>query len=31
MYWRGDDGKPYRTFAALAADLKAKGKSLDLL
>jgi uncharacterized protein YigE (DUF2233 family) len=29
MYWRGDDGKPYRTFAALAADLKAKGKSLQ--
>jgi uncharacterized protein YigE (DUF2233 family) len=28
FYWRGDDGKPYRTFAALAADLEAKGKSL---
>jgi uncharacterized protein YigE (DUF2233 family) len=28
IYWRGDNGKPYRTFAALAADLKAKGKSL---
>jgi hypothetical protein len=21
MFWRGGDGKPYRTFAALAADL----------
>ena len=29
MSWRGNDGKPYRTFAALAADLKAKGKSLE--
>ena len=28
MYWRGDDGKPDRTFAALAADLEGKGKSL---
>jgi uncharacterized protein YigE (DUF2233 family) len=28
IYWHADDGKPYRTFAALAADLKAKGKSL---
>jgi uncharacterized protein YigE (DUF2233 family) len=28
IYWRGDNGKPYRTFAALAADLEAKGKSL---
>jgi uncharacterized protein YigE (DUF2233 family) len=28
MFWRGADGKPYRTFAALAADLNAKGKSL---
>jgi uncharacterized protein YigE (DUF2233 family) len=28
IYWRGDDGKPYRTFAALAADLEGKGKSL---
>lgn len=27
-YWRGDDGKPYRTFAALADDLEAKGRSL---
>ena len=27
-YWRRDDGKPYRTFAALAADLEDKGKSL---
>ena len=29
MYWRGDDGQPYRTFVTLAADLKAKGKSLE--
>lgn len=28
IYWRDEDGKPYRTFAALAADLEAKGKSL---
>ena len=28
MYWTGDDGRPYRTFAALANDLKAKGKML---
>jgi uncharacterized protein YigE (DUF2233 family) len=28
LYWRDGAGKPYRTFAALAADLKAKGKSL---
>jgi uncharacterized protein YigE (DUF2233 family) len=28
MVWRDSDGKPYRTFGALAADLKAKGKSL---
>jgi uncharacterized protein YigE (DUF2233 family) len=27
-YWRRDDGKPYRTFAALAEDLEAKGRSL---
>jgi uncharacterized protein YigE (DUF2233 family) len=27
-FWRGDDGKPYRTFAALAAELKAKGDTL---
>ena len=27
-YWRKDDGKPYRTFAALAEDLEVKGKSL---
>jgi uncharacterized protein YigE (DUF2233 family) len=28
MFWRGEDGKPYRTFAALATNLEAKGKSL---
>ena len=28
IYWRGDNGQPYRTFAALAADLESKGKSL---
>jgi uncharacterized protein YigE (DUF2233 family) len=28
IFWRGGDRKPYRTFAALAADLNAKGKSL---
>jgi len=28
IYWRGDNDKPYRTFAALAADLEGKGKSL---
>jgi hypothetical protein len=28
IYWRDADGKPYRTFAALAAELEAKGKSL---
>jgi uncharacterized protein YigE (DUF2233 family) len=28
IYWRNDEGRPYRTFAAVAADLKAKGKSL---
>jgi uncharacterized protein YigE (DUF2233 family) len=28
MFWRGEDGRPYRTFAALAVDLKAKGTSL---
>jgi len=28
IYWRGGGDKPYRTFAALAADLEAKGKSL---
>ena len=29
IYWRSDDAKPYRTFAALAADLEGKGKSLQ--
>jgi uncharacterized protein YigE (DUF2233 family) len=29
LFWRGADGKPYRTFAALAGDLKSKGKSLQ--
>ncbi len=29
IFWRGNDGKPYRTFAALAADLEGKGKSLQ--
>jgi uncharacterized protein YigE (DUF2233 family) len=28
LFWRGADGKPYQTFAALARDLKSKGKSL---
>jgi len=28
IYWRRDDGKPYRTFPALAEDLERKGKSL---
>jgi uncharacterized protein YigE (DUF2233 family) len=28
LFWLSDDSKPYRTFAALAADLEAKGKSL---
>jgi uncharacterized protein YigE (DUF2233 family) len=28
IYWRDDDGRPYRTFTAVAADLEAKGKSL---
>jgi uncharacterized protein YigE (DUF2233 family) len=27
-YWRANDGKPYRTFATLAAQLKAKGETL---
>ena len=29
IYWRGDDSKPYRTFAALAGDLEGKDKSLQ--
>jgi hypothetical protein len=28
LFWRGDDGEPYRTFTALAEDLKGKGKWL---
>lgn len=27
-FWRDSNGKPYRTFGALAADLEGKGKSL---
>jgi uncharacterized protein YigE (DUF2233 family) len=29
LFWLRTDGKPYRTFSALAADLEAKGKSLQ--
>ena len=29
LFWRAADGKPYQTFAALARDLKSKGKSLQ--
>jgi uncharacterized protein YigE (DUF2233 family) len=29
LFWRGADGKPYLTFAALVRDLKSKGKSLQ--
>jgi uncharacterized protein YigE (DUF2233 family) len=29
LFWLRDGGKPYRTFAALAADLEAKGESLQ--
>jgi uncharacterized protein YigE (DUF2233 family) len=29
IFWRGDDGEPYRTFAALAVDLEGKGMSLQ--
>ena len=29
LFWRGAGGKPYQTFAALAGDLKSKGKSLQ--
>ena len=29
LYWRGEDSKPYRSFAKLAADLEGKGKSLQ--
>jgi uncharacterized protein YigE (DUF2233 family) len=28
IHWRDGDGKPYRTFAAVAAGLKARGQSL---
>jgi uncharacterized protein YigE (DUF2233 family) len=28
IYWHDDDGQPYRTFAALAAELEGKGKAL---
>ena len=29
LFWLHDGSKPYRTFAALAADLEANGKSLQ--
>jgi len=29
IVWRGDDGRPYRTFDALAAELKGEGRSLQ--
>jgi uncharacterized protein YigE (DUF2233 family) len=29
FFWLHDGGKPYRTFATLAADLESKGKSLQ--
>jgi uncharacterized protein YigE (DUF2233 family) len=28
IFWRGGDGKPFRTFAALAKELQGQGKSL---
>jgi uncharacterized protein YigE (DUF2233 family) len=28
IVWRNGDGEPYRTFSALAAEIKAKGKTL---
>jgi uncharacterized protein YigE (DUF2233 family) len=30
LFWRGADGKPYQTFAALARELKSKGKCCNL-
>jgi uncharacterized protein YigE (DUF2233 family) len=29
IVWRGQDGRPYRTFGALAAQLKARGETLQ--
>jgi uncharacterized protein YigE (DUF2233 family) len=29
IFWRSPDGKPYRTFAAVAAELQGKGRSLQ--
>jgi len=29
IVWKGQDGRPFRTFDALAAELKAKGQSLQ--
>ena len=29
IVWRGEDGRPYRTFGALAAQLKARGETLQ--
>jgi uncharacterized protein YigE (DUF2233 family) len=29
IVWRGDDGRPYRTFGALAGDIEAEGSSLE--
>ena len=30
IYWRGGDGKPYRTFTALAAELEARASRCGL-